>query len=74
MSKRLSVRKLVLHRETLRHLSAASLAQVGGGASGTCENNSLGFLCEDLCGNSRSCGPINNADGGDGGDDWGGGD
>lgn len=59
MAKKTSVLKapkLAVHRETLRRLSDADLANAAGGAaSGTCENRSFGFLCDRLCGASRSC-------------------
>lgn len=48
--------KLALPRETLRRLSDAQLdGVVGGGASWACDNQSVGFLCGEVCGGSKSC-------------------
>jgi hypothetical protein len=48
--------KLTVKTETLRRLSDTQLdGAVGGAASWACDNQSFGFLCGDLCGNSKSC-------------------
>jgi hypothetical protein len=56
MSKKASTHRLTVNRETLRTLATAKLAEVVGGyASHACDNQSVGFLCGDLCGGSKSC-------------------
>lgn len=54
--KKASDPKLAVHRETLRRLADADLTDVNGGAaSWACDNQSVGFLCGDVCGGSKSC-------------------
>jgi hypothetical protein len=48
--------RLAIPRETLRRLADVQLDDVvGGGASWACDNQSVGFLCGDVCGGSKSC-------------------
>ncbi len=52
MNKKTTTRKLVLHRETLRHLTGAELGRVVGGATNQsrasqCDCASFAIVCDD---------------------------
>jgi hypothetical protein len=55
-NKKASDSKLAVQRETLRRLADADLGGIhGGAASWACDNQSVGFLCGEVCGGSKSC-------------------